>query len=826
LISFISTGNNPLTLPESLTGSGFTLSTPTELKIVVTDLNLSPGTAAIDVWVDSVSPSLTLLTPNPFCGQYFYASGSSVPISMVFGSSVPVTVSVAGTTSGTQTYSSSNVVFSQVTVAAQLDTGTNTVSARAAKPSTNYGIYAPCDVTAGNSPPPTVSWQTPVGTSRLTADGSTGTNNIPDGSAADGWQGTLKVCTDIDAAAFPAASVQFSATAGGSTTVIGSATIVADGTCPTGKTSSATLSNATVPEGQTVLLTAATSADTGSAGSASITVPVSSAAPGLPTAIGVDITDRRGVSFTPKWSAPTSGAATGYKVRVSRGAAISNQAQFDAARDIPYTGSGACPTDGCSVLVDNCYIENDYYIAVAAVDYSGNQGPILSLPKARAGFVPADLQPEYSKQRFGNVVDGTGDFNKDGLSDLLVNYNLGNEVEIYFGSKTFTAGLPNVRIQGSGAQQFGVMVAAIGDVNADKYEDFAIGSAFDGSGKVYVYYGRSKEDWDAKPILTTSDAACIISADDSFASTSSLGFAIARLGDFSGDGVDDFAVGAFGYDNYNGLAAVVLGKKQATEGGLPDSITLPTGFGTDAIRLNADANAGQFGYRLLGLGNFYTGDVARSLVVSVPRYNTNAGMLLAYRGTSSSPLATGAAAHSVAGSSAEFMGFANVVAMGNLGPLNQPAIGVTLSSSPSRVDVWSGLYASGPFAVRASYTSSTITNSRFGRAVVGGGVSGSTESYSFIGPKGGRADIAISARPSGSTPRLYLLDGDKVTMPSSVVIGTTAPEVEYLLPGTFADFSRQVTVIPDIDGDGYADLMVAETDYGSDPASGHVLVLH
>jgi hypothetical protein len=365
-------------------------------------------------------------------------------------------------------------------------------------------------------------------------------------------------------------------------------------------------------------------------------------------------------------------------------------------------------------------------------------------------------------------------------------------------------------------------------VNADSYEDFAIGSAFDGSGKVYVYYGRSKEEWEAKPILTVSDAACIISTDDSFANTSGLGFSIARLGDFSGDGVDDFAVGAFGYDSYNGLVAVVLGKNQATEGGLPDRITLPTAFGTDAIRLDGDTSAAQFGYHLIGLGNFYAGDNARSLVVSAPRYNTNAGMMLAYRGTSSSLLTTDNAAHSVTGASGDFLGFANVVAMGNLGPLNQPAIGVTLSASPSRVDVWSGVYGNGPFAGRASFTSSTVTNSRFGRAVVGGGVSGRTESYSFVGPKGGRADVAISARPSGSTPRLYLLDGDKITIPSSVVIGTTAPDVDVVLKGSYADFARIVTVIPDIDGDGYADIIAAETDYGAaDSAiSGHVLVLH
>jgi|GEM_PF-1222630 len=833
--NLITFSSSVVTLPESLTNSSFNISTPTELRISVTDLNLAVGSAIADVWVDSVSPALTLTSPSPFCGQYFNTGGSDyASVNLVFGSSVPVTVSVAGS-SGTQTFTGTNVVFSQVTVGVQLPTGTDSVSARASKPSTNYGVFPACEVTVGSTPPPSVSWTQPITTSLLTAAGNTGENKIPDSSASAGWQGDLKVCTDIDVASFPGTTLAFSATVGTTITTLGTADLVADASCPNGKTSSATLAGASVPEADNVILTATTSAILGSTGTASITVPVSATAPGQAAITTVEITDRRRTSFTPRWTAP-AGNVAGYRVRVAK-TAIATQAEFDAALDIPYTGSGICPSEGCSVLVDkctrnsgtgeifNCYVENDYYFAVAAVDSVGNQGPLVATTSpTRAKFEQTELLPEYAQQRFGAVLDGTGDFNNDGYSDLVISYAVGNEVDIFFGSSTGVATVPTVRIQGS-VTQFGGAVAAIGDINKDGFQDLAIGSARDGAGKVSVYYGRSTADWNSKPALTTADANCRISVDSSETdyAAARLGLSIVRLGDYNGDQVDDFAVSAYAYKGSTGFVAVVFGIA-ATSGGLPAAISLPNDFGTGVMRIDGDVAGARFGFTMLGLSQFYGGASTSALLVGAPYYNTNAGRVYAFTGASAVPVTAASAANTLTGSTGEFFGFYGINPLGNLGPGGQLALGLSVvDASPSRVDAYSGTAAAGPFNVRASFSSSEISSNQYGRAVVGGGVSGTSDTFSLVGTKGGRSDLAVTTR-ANSTPRLYIVDGDKIVMPQASTVESIA-DVVVPLKGTFGDFARFVTAIPDLDKDGYGDLVVAETDYGASPTSGHVLVL-
>lgn len=828
--NLITFSSSTVTLPESLTNSSFNILTPTELKVSVTDLNLAVGSDTADVWVDSVSPSLTLVTPSPFCGQYFDTSGTGntfAAVSMKFGSSLPVVVSVAGT-SGTQTFSNSSVVFSQVTVGVQLEAGTDTVSARAAKPSTNYGTYPACDVTVGNTPPPSVSWQTPVNSSLLTSTGNTGSNKIPDNNATTGWQGTLKVCTNIDVATYSSATVTFTATVGTSVTTIGSANIVADGSCPAGTTSSATLAGATVPEGGNVLLTATTSTIGASTGMASVTVPVSSTLPGQAAITGVDITDRRRASFTPKWTAP-SGAVAGYKIRVSTNP-IATQSDFDNARDIGYSGSGSCPTGGCSVLVDkchtnidNCYIENGYYFAVAPVDSVGNMGIFVatSAPTV-AHFVQTDIRAQNSGGAFGAALDASGDLNGDNISDLIASYAFGSEVDIFLGPMPAVAPAPSVRIIGS-ATQFGYTVAAIGDVNKDGYGDLAIGSGRDGNGKAYIFFGRSKLAWASTPILHDVDADVTLSPNtsaDAGYSTSAFGASIARLGDYNGDAIDDFAIGAFHYGNGNGQVIVVLGSTS-----LPKDISFPEAINSGAASAINGASAGWFGYAIVGLGKMQGLFSTPGLGV-VEVWTATTGKIYSFTGTTGSSLASSAAVSVYTGAAGEYVGKYGLMPLGNVGPSSQFAFGVSMGDvNPVRVDLWSATSGQGAFSVRSKYTSSESATNAFGRSVTGGGVSGTADTFSFVGPKGGRSDVAITTLASGK-PRLFLIDGDQISMPSSGTVEYPTSCVTVNLEPTFINFSRYVTAGLDIDGDGYGDPIVAEYDYANTTFDGHVLVLH
>ncbi len=300
--------------------------------------------------------------------------------------------------------------------------------------------------------------------------------------------------------------------------------------------------------------------------------------------------------------------------------------------------------------------------------------------------------------------------------------------------------------------------------------------------------------------------------------SAALGYSIARLGDYNNDGVDDFAVAAPFYNSNAGLVAIVSG----IAAGLPASITLPSAFGAGSIRVDGEAGSTDFGVRVLGLGSFYGTTTTPALAVAAPFASTNAGKLYAFMGASGGSISASAAINTVTGAAGEYIGYHGLNALGNVGPGGQTATGVAvIDVSPSRVDGWSGAAASGPFNIRASYTSSESTTSTFGRMIVGGGASGRAATFSFIGSS--RSDVAITTR-ANATPRLYIIDGDKVTMPSSSTVESIA-DVTVSLIGTFNDFSQQVTAIPDLDGDGYGDLVVAETDYSGVFVSGHVVVL-
>ena len=498
---------NAVTLPESKMDSGGNLVTATELQVSVTDLNLATGSATADVWVDSTYPTLTLALPANFCGSYINTSslGSTAPVTLTFASSVSVVVSVQET-SGTAHPSPNPVTTAgQVTFDVQLEPGSDTVSAIATKPSSNFTDFGNCTVSVGYTQPPTVTWQTPLNTSWLTAAGNTNSKAIPDNnSATAGWQGTLTACTNIDTTTYPGATIQFSANG----TNIGSPVAIdAASMC-------ATLANATVPEGPAVLLTATTSPIAGNPGSASITVVVDSTIPTAPSGLGAIVKNRRQTSFTLSWLAPsdgTNGNVTGYQIRIAK-SVISTQQAFNAATVVPYTGAPAAPNTADSIDILNQYIENDYYFAIAATDSVGNIGPFVYTTAAtRASFIQLDLKPAYANERFGDSVDATGDLNGDGFSDLVISYGAGTEVDIFFGSANGVSATPSVRIQGT-ANPFAYSLSAIGDVDSDGYEDMAIGSATDGNGKVYVYYGRSTANWNLKTTLAPADANVTITA--------------------------------------------------------------------------------------------------------------------------------------------------------------------------------------------------------------------------------------------------------------------------------------------------------------------------
>ncbi|WP_313465982.1 beta strand repeat-containing protein, partial [Pseudomonas nitroreducens] len=224
----------------------------------------------------------------------------------------------------------------------------------------------------------------------------------------------------------------------------------------------------------------------------------------------------------------------------------------------------------------------------------------------------------------GAVVQVIGDVNGDGFNDFIITAPRSNGVTggtiassgtayLIFGSKNGLGAsydLNNltpdqgVRLTGAQANEYlgGTTVLAgsttdqggayypqpssvknIGDINGDGIEDFAIGSALwgdsaaDGSapGRVYVIYGKAAGDtWSNLSLgaLDGSNGFILSSSSNGTAlggnvtsADSQLGLSISSAGDVNGDGIDDFLIGAPGYDQGSsqqnlGAAYLVYGR--------------------------------------------------------------------------------------------------------------------------------------------------------------------------------------------------------------------------------------------------------------------------
>ncbi len=152
---------------------------------------------------------------------------------------------------------------------------------------------------------------------------------------------------------------------------------------------------------------------------------------------------------------------------------------------------------------------------------------------------------------YGAAVGTAGDVNGDGYADLIVgayNYTNGQSGEgaayLYVGAADGLRGAANWNNEGNqDSAEYGWAVASAGDVNGDGYADIAVGAPYydngqSNEGTVFVYYGS------ATGPSTTADWTG--EGEQTFAY---YGYAVASAGDVNGDGYEDLIVGAYWYDN-------------------------------------------------------------------------------------------------------------------------------------------------------------------------------------------------------------------------------------------------------------------------------------
>jgi hypothetical protein len=527
-----------------------------------------------------------------------------------------------------------------------------------------------------------------------------------------------------------------------------------------------------------------------------------------PQTLTATVSDRRATTFKLLWKAPTiSGATvTGYQVRYAK--VPITTANFDdttVTTAVPFTGTmNAQGTVGMSV---NLYIENEYYFAVEGADSAGNRSPIDATSTAVGAHfnVTTISSTAGTNEEFGYAVDGSGDLNGDGLSDIVVGTFNSGKAYLFFGSATFAASAPAVTLSGA-STGFGTGVAQIGDIDNDGKEDFAVAD-FSGNGVVYIYKGRAT--WPLT--LTDAQADYVISGDATY-NASNFGLSMARLGDFNGDGIDDFAIGAANYNEVvarGGRVIIVLGHSGFS------SVALPSTSGTIVIDGDAALARPYFGYRVVGLGHFYSVTSGGTLVVSSPGGTTGTtnseGRIYAFHGQAGSggAIPVASADEVVVGPGAP----ARIgLALSNLGPtsgslpnleVGNPSDTITVPGTTGTILVGLGTTTTGPLGSSKTFTQSGAAGA--GEVVFGGGVSGRNESFSILGSS--LPDLgAVSIH--GTT--VDILDGAVVAGLSATADLDSVATAKVPLPSGWPGVSEAGGgLIPDINNDGYPDFVIS-----------------
>ena len=452
----------------------------------------------------------------------------------------------------------------------------------------------------------------------------------------------------------------------------------------------------------------------------------------------------------------------------------------------------------------------------AFVYLGGAQGVANGNPATAA----AQLESDQDDAILGVSVAGAGDVNGDGYADVIVGasgYDAGETNEgaafVFLGSASGIAdGSPATAAAQLESNQvdayLGGSVAGAGDVNGDGYADVIVSAEVYDAGQMdegaaFVFLGSAAGIGDGSP----ATAAAQLEADQA---SSWFGLSVAGAGDVNGDGYADVIVGSRQYDageEDEGAAFVFLGSAAGIADGSPP---------TAAARLESDQAYSEFGFRVAGAGDV-NGDGYADVMVGAYFYANgehNEGAAFVFLGSASgvadgSP-ATAAAqieanqVNAILGDSVAGAGDVNgdgyadvIVGAPNYGAGPYGAAFVFLGSA-------AGIADGNPATAAAQLDSAQLTFANFGDSVAGAGdVNGD-----------GYADVIVGAEryaagQSGEGAAFVFLGSASGIADGSPA--TAAAQLESDQAGASLGYS--VAGAGDVNGDGYADVIVGAPDY-------------
>ncbi len=247
---------------------------------------------------------------------------------------------------------------------------------------------------------------------------------------------------------------------------------------------------------------------------------------------------------------------------------------------------------------------------------------------ARAEALPTIIAPTgvAGADFLGWSVAPAGDVNGDGYADVIAGAPFNDVVGtnagaayVYFGGPAADAVADLTLLGAAAGDVFGISVATAGDVNGDGFADLIVGASQNdagglNAGRAYVYFGGPGADGVADLVFTGAAAG------DNF------GVSVGTAGDVNGDGYDDVIVGA----SANDAAGVDAGRAYVFFGG-------PGADAVADLTLTGAAAGDRFGNRVGAAGDV-NGDGYGDVIVGATLNDaagTNAGRAYVFFGGAS-----------------------------------------------------------------------------------------------------------------------------------------------------------------------------------------------
>ncbi len=421
-------------------------------------------------------------------------------------------------------------------------------------------------------------------------------------------------------------------------------------------------------------------------------------------------------------------------------------------------------------------------------------------------------EPNQAEAQFGSSVASAGDVNGDGYADVIVGapgWSDGQSDEggawVYHGAASGVNSAPNWYAQGNQINgQFGCSVATAGDVNGDGYADVIISAPdYDAptpdEGAAFVWHG-SAGGVNGGVNGSPSNAAWHAESDEAVAR---LGYSVASAGDVNGDGQADVIVGAYLYGGADeGAAMAWYGRSDGVNHGV-------TGTPANAAWMVTGAHGDAWlGLSVAGAGDV-NGDGFADVIVGDPYFTngqTEEGGAYLYLGS-----AAGLGADWANRDEGDKAGARLGYSVASVGDVNGDGYADVVVGAPrytndqseeGRAFLWYGS-ASGISTTRDWWAEGNVASAWYGSSVAtAGDVNGD-----------GYSDLIVGAYGDGSRAGTVYVYHGAPDMPHETPNWTKRSNQED------AHFGFSVSSAGDVNGDGFADIIIGAPQWDSGQAN-------